>query len=63
MKTTKENPETFEEYDYKQYMQDLHEELETKEPVYAGCPVTSKGGQCFCTGECRKIVDWREKKK
>lgn len=38
-------------------LRNLLKENENKVPIYKGCP----NHQCFCTGECKEIIGYREK--
>lgn len=31
-----------------------------KVPVYKGCSALEAGSNCFCTGECKEIVGYKE---
>lgn len=48
------NPEKGLKYDFAAAVK---KQFDTKVPIKKGCP----NAQCFCSGECQKIVGWRDK--
>ncbi len=49
---------------YRKYLDNtLEKQLEkqkTKVPILKGC-FASKNGGCFCSGDCKEIIGWRDK--